>query len=304
MDFGHPLLGRVAVKSQPPRLHDRGQVGHIANHSGAPLALAVAAGGAPALAAVLRRATAAPAPPPAAAPAPAPTAAPATPPADVGTRRRRRGGLRLDGARVLLPLGTPSARALSPLGALSAALNALEGGPIEGLAVDVVPARHLRGPLRPLVPGAVGPDVVRDVVLDRHARVPPRRVRALVRRAVHHRQLLRLLEVALARDEKGRLVDDLGVVGAEDVEVAEGDGVLREPSAHHQRVVVRGGRQPQLEQLEGGRAPRRLVGIAHDERRVAEYRMGRDEEVDAAAAAELDEVGGHVAVGVLVVRVL
>ena len=69
--------------------------------------------------------------------------------------------------------------------------------------------------------------------------------------------------------------------------VVERLSVIGEAMTEHERVVGLGDYELELEQLGRGRAARRLVGVAHDEGRVAEERVGRDEQVEWRAAADL-----------------
>eukprot|EP00962_Isochrysis_galbana_P004543 scaffold1240_cov101-Isochrysis_galbana.AAC.20 len=173
-----------------------------------------------------------------------------------------------------------------------------EGRPVERLRLDIPPPGNTYRPFGPWgssvfvpspvcgLPGAVSVRLSRNLVRQGPPRVAPRGVGAVVRRAVDDGQLLpERVGVALEFKRGAR------------------PGRLHQPGPHHERVIVLQRRQGALLQLERRRAAEGLVGVAHDEGRVAEHRVGVDQQVLARAPGELDHVRREVAVGVLVLGV-
>ena len=107
----------------------------------------------------------------------------------------------------------------------------------------------------------------------------PGGVRSLVRVAVHDGDLLRRVEVELARAEEGGALLDLRMLMGKVPKLDEALRALREAMALHERIVVRGDLELELEQLGRRGPPPWLVRVAHDEGRVTKQRVRRHKQM-------------------------
>ena len=154
-------------------------------------------------------------------------------------------------------------------------MRPLERRPIDRLHIHVEPARAAAWPLGPMSPRPFRVGVRGDFVTKRHTSMAPGGVRSLVRVAVHDGDLLRRVEVELARAEEGGAIFDFGMLVGEATKLDEALRALCEAVALHERIVVRGDLELELEQLGRRGPPRWLVRVAHDEGRVTKQGVRR-----------------------------